>query len=270
MTDPRFHSMTVRADGEELRLTGGILLTGRESIGFDPCFWQLDLMEPGNGILSLLRRAKRLEILMEGRIRLAAGSIDDLSICYVRGKEACRVIFSEVSGLLNSTVSLTIPAGTRFTDALGPVLAASGSGILPGCLPSGGPILTRSMVFHSGTVRALNILARTTGTVPVLSDGILDLISLRSGHDASARAPILLTENELLDPPGFAGPPGGSPEGIILRITPAGVPLGRPVRAEWDGAVWEGLVVSRFLDLFSGKGAWIEELLLSSASGFAG
>lgn len=254
-------ALIVLADGAELSTAGGAALSGRESVGLSPCCWQLDLTEPGTEVLTLLRCSGRLTVLTGTRAVLASGHIDEVTATADNGRETVRVLFSEISPLLDARVSLTVPAGTSLAEAFRLVLSAAGRGILPGHTPSDTPVLSRPAVFHGSAVKAVGTLARSMSAIPALTGGVLDLIPLSA---SGAAAPILLTDGDLRRAPMPAGPPGGTPAGVILHLDPTGVPIGRRVSVSWQGSRWDGLLVSRAVYAAPGSFSSREELLIDT------
>lgn len=274
----------IEADGARLDVTSRVHLTGSTTLGLLPTCWRLSMPHLPQDLTTRFRNARCLRVLDENGALLAAGRREEVFTTLLPDDTpVTEVLFSEAPDFLRATVDLNLPAGLTATELLRQVVAGCSAPVpvcglpvstsrLPAPTVAGRtdpgayqasrdaplPVTTRGSVFHGRARDAVTDLARSAGLVPYLEDGCLSL-----ADPAAPGTRLTFGDSDLQAPPALISTDRGSPEGVLLRVSPAAFPLGRPVQASWNGETFRGALVARALDLDTWNGPWQATLLLS-------
>ena len=224
---------------------------------------------------------------------LAAGTVTDVCRQTVPEGTLTEAVFSPGLALWEAQVSLSVPAGTSVADTIRAILTASGTDI---------PLLTdswldsassRSQAFFGRAVECVSsvLSATSVDATPHSGDRSLRLTSAPSNHPplavdgaspaVMARAvlvpsglyivppsglpvSLLLSEQDLMDAPVFAGRKPGSTSAafMLLSVSAVGFRPGQAVSLSWHGETWTGLIRERQLELWTSGGPWVNQLLI--------
>lgn len=265
-------TLLIEADGAPLDVTSRVRLTGSATLGLLPTCWRLSMPHLPQDLTTRLRDARSLRVLDENGALLAAGRAEQVFATLLPDDTpVTEVLFSEAPDFLRATVDLTLPAGLTATELLRRVVAGCSAPVpvcgmpTPAAYQTAGstplPVTTRCSVFHGRARDAVTDLARSAGLVPYLEDGCLSL-----ADPAAPGTCLTFVDSDLLAPPALITTDRGSPDGVLLRVSPAAFPLGRPVQASQNGEIFRGVLVARALDLDTWNGSWQATLLLSGTA----
>ena len=159
--------------------------------------------------------------------------------------------FSPGLTLWESSVSLSLSAGIRLSDAVRQILKASGTGIQLVGFTGREMAFSRGQAFFGRAASALESLAAAADAFPWLSPAGLVLTG-RSDRTVT----LYLPADHLLSAPTAAD------HRILLSTAMVGWPSGAYVRYAWPGSAGEGRILSRSLDADNESGPWKSELMV--------
>ena len=159
------------------------------------------------------------------------------------------VSFSYGFRLWKAAVSLSLAAGMKISDTIREVLKASGTGIQMAGYTARDFALTRPQAFFGRACEALERLADSVDGRAGLTPAGVCVIG------AGEQTPtVVMPEDGLLSEPIFLK------DRVILKTGIVGWPLGTGVQFIWKGNAWNGVIVSRMMDLDNAEGPWESQL----------
>ena len=195
-----------------------------------------------------LANCREMAVRSNGSV-LAVG--DSIFCCprWIDGRKVLAVSFSYGFRLWKASVSLSLAAGMKISDTIREVLKASGTGIQLAGYTARDFALTRPQAFFGRACEALERLADSADGRAGLTPAGVCVIG------AGEQTPtVVMPENGLLSEPIFLK------DRVILKTGIVGWPLGTCVRFRWNGADYQGVMMSRMLDLDNAGGSWESQI----------
>ena len=256
-------SLTVLADGEPLP-AGRLALSGREAVGLFPSPFTLRLWNLPEESFLQLSRAGSVSVQC-GDSCLAAGTVTDVCRQTVPEGTLTEAVFSPGLALWEAQVSLSVPAGTGTADTVRAILEASGTGIPLLSVPDPDLISSRSQAFFGRAAECIEeVLSGKQGDGPETAQAMLVPSGLYIIPPSGLPVSLLLSEQDLMDAPVFAGrkPGGTSAAFMLLSVSAVGFRPGQAVSLSWHGETFTGLIRERQLELWTSGGPWVNQLLI--------
>ena len=238
------------ADGAELAHGCRMTLTAGSALSLRPALHHLAVRDLSDSSAAFLSGAQRIEI-RSGPSVIASGELSEALTHISGGKRITELVFSPGLSLWQSSVSLSMPGGTRVSDTIRSLLSASASGLSLAAFAAEDRILPQPQAFFGRTCDALALLAETAeADIWVSSAGVC--VSGRSSGNPSFALP----DSVLLSAPILTG------SRLLVTTTMMGWLIGSFVRVEWQGNAWEGRIVSSLIQADNKDGPWKSELEL--------
>ena len=283
-------SLTVALDGEPLSFSGRMRLQGKDALSMFPALFTLELWNLPEELYLRLSRCRDISV-SHGDACLVSGRVWDV---YRRGSEEGVLTSVSISiglELWESVVSLTVPAGTSFSDAVRQILSASGTGIplladlendsvlvrswsffgrAPECIDS---VLSAVSAWAMLTPSGLMIVSATSiGATAHRADRLFRLTSALSkfptlaadsaSPDQRPQDAIHITEADLTDAPAFAGGSlYGSPSLMILSAAVSGWRPGQTAEVDYKDVHARGIITERSVDADTASGPWVSQMI---------
>ena len=243
--------LTVATDGEPLSFSGRIRLRGEDELSLFPALFTLELWNLPEEAALRISRCRTIAV-SHGDACLVSGTVSDVYRRAVPEGILASVSISLGLNLWESTVSLTVPAGTAVSETVRGILEASGTGIPLLAFPEEDPVSIRSQSFFG---RASEFIAIVLSAA--LCRAMLTPSGLMVVPSSGLPEVIRITEKDLLDVPAFAS--GGSV--MILPVTVSGWRPGQTVEVEYKNIHARGVVTTRSVDADTASGPWKCELM---------
>ena len=238
------------ADGTELAHGCRMTLTAGSALSLRPALHHLAVRDLSDSSAAFLSGVQRIEIC-SGLSVIASGELSEALTHISGGKRITELVFSPGLSLWQSSVSLSVPGGTRVSDTIRSLLSASASGLSLAAFVAEDRPIARPQAFFGRTCDALALLADTAeADIWVSSAGVC--VSGRSFDNPS----YVLTDSDLLSAPVLTG------NRLLVTTAMMGWLIGSFVRVEWQGNAWEGRIVSSLIQADNKDGPWKSELEL--------
>ncbi len=209
-----------------------------------PQLFHLEIENLSESSAELLSNCKEMAVRSNGSV-LAVG--DSILCCprWIDGRKVLAVSFSYGFRLWKASISLSLAAGMKISDTIREVLKASGTGIPMAGYTARDFALTRPQAFFGRACEALERLADSVDGRAGLTPAGVCVIGM--GEQTPT---VVIPEDGLLSEPIFLK------DRVILKTGIVGWPLGTCVRFRWNGADYQGVMMSRMLDLDNAGGSW--------------
>ena len=251
MPETIHRSLSAFADGVLLSASRLELIL-REELSLAPALFLLKLSGLPEGEAERLSRARVLEVRTENTV-LARGTVAEVLQEETEKGPVLSASFSPVLPLLDTFVSLSVPAGVPLSRTLSLILAAAGG--IPLSFSRPDPALPRAQAFHGRAADAVReAVAVTDSRCCMTSTG------LRVVPSSCGPSPLSLSPADLAGLPSPAGPH------FCVPVRPAGWSVGDCLSVPFRGGMLKGTVIARSLHLDSASGPWRAELLMSHGS----
>ena len=245
-------SFTVAADSEPLSFSGRIRLRGKDELSLFPALFTLDLWNLPEEQYLRLFRCRQLSVSC-GESCLVCGTVSDVYRRAVPEGVLTSVSVSLGLNLWETSVSLTVPAGTSVSETVKQILFASGTGIPLLNGPENDPVSLRPQSFFGRAAEcAAEALAAVFARAMLTPSGMM--IVPASGFPE----PVQIGGNDLTDAPSFAN--GGRL--AVLSCSVSGWRPGQTAEVSRKGTSFRGIIRSRGVDADTGNGPWKNELLI--------
>ena len=220
----------------------------REEFSLMPQLFQLQIENLSDASAELLANCREMAVRSNGSV-LAAG--DSIFCCprWIDGRKMLAVSFSYGFRLWKASVSLSLAAGMRISETIREVLQASGTGIPMAGYTAEDFALTRPQAFFGRACEAIERLADSVDGKAGLTPAGVCVIGRREQEPT-----VVIPEEEMLSEPVFLK------DRVILKTGIVGWPLGTCVRFMWKGSNYQGVLMSRMMDLDNGDGPWESQL----------
>jgi len=232
------------ADDTEIGQGCRMRLALREEFSLMPQLFHLEIENLSESSAEMLANCREMAVRSNGSV-LATG--DSIFCCprWIDGRKIVSVSFSYGFRLWKASVSISLAAGMRISDTIREVLKASGTGIEMAGYTAKDFALTRPQAFFGRACEALERLADSVdGRVGLTPAGVCVI------GTEEVTPTVVMPEEELLSEPIFLK------DRVILKTGIVGWPLGTCVRFRWNGADYQGVMMSRMLDLDNAGGSW--------------
>ena len=232
------------ADDTEIGQGCRMRLTLQEEFSLMPQLFHLEIENLSESSAEMLANCREMAVRSNGSV-LATG--DSIFCCprWIDGRKIVSVSFSYGFRLWKASVSISLAAGMKISDTIREVLKASGTGIPMAGYTAKDFALTRPQAFFGRACEALERLADSVdGRVGLTQAGVC---VIGMGEQTPT---VVMPEEELLSEPIFLK------DRVILKTGIVGWPLGTCVRFRWNGADYQGVMMSRMLDLDNAGGSW--------------
>ena len=232
------------ADDTEIGQGCRMRLALREEFSLMPQLFHLEIENLSESSAEMLANCREMAVRSNGSV-LATG--DSIFCCprWIDGRKIVSVSFSYGFRLWKASVSISLAAGMKISDTIREVLKASGTGIPMAGYTAKDFALTRPQAFFGRACEALERLADSVdGRVGLTQAGVC---VIGMGEQTPT---VVMPEEELLSEPIFLK------DRVILKTGIVGWPLGTCVRFRWNGADYQGVMMSRMLDLDNAGGSW--------------
>ena len=231
-------SLSVSGDGAPVTGFTHAYLTGKESLSLLPSLFTLRLWNLSDSDYLLLSRCRSVTVTHDSAI-LAWGTLADCYRKLTKDGTVTELCISPALPLWESTVSLSVEAGTTVSGTVRAILAASGTGIFLLSFPGEDPAISRPQAFYG---RA--------------SECIMDVLSAVNARAYLVPAGLCVVPSSgLLKEPSFA-----ADSRMILQTSVSGWTVGKMASVTWPGGRAKGLIVSRAVDADNQSGPWRTEL----------
>jgi len=236
------------ADGMEIAQGCRLTLTAGSALTLRPALHHLAVYDLSESSAALLSGVHRIEI-RSGSSVIASGELSDELTRVSSGKRIIDLVFSPGLSLWQSSVSLSVPGGTRVSDTIRSLLSASASSLSLAAFAAEDRPMARPQTFFGRTCDALALLADTAeADIWVSSAGAC--VSGRSFDNPS----YVLTDSDLLSAPVLTG------NRLLVTTAMMGWLIGSFARVEWQGSAWKGRIVSSLIQADNKDGPWKSEL----------
>ena len=236
------------ADDTEIGQGCRMRLALREEFSLMPQLFHLEIENLSESSAEMLANCREMAVRSNGSV-LATG--DSIFCCprWIDGRKVLAVSFSYGFRLWKASVSLSLAAGMKISDTIREVLKASGTGIPMAGYTAKDFALTRPQAFFGRACEALERLADSVdGRAGLTPTGVCVI-------GAGEQTPtVVMPEDGLLSEPIFLK------DRVILKTGIVGWPLGTCVRFRWNGADYQGVMMSRMLDLDNAGGSWESQI----------
>jgi len=236
------------ADDTEIGQGCRMRLALREEFSLMPQLFHLEIENLSESSAEMLANCREMAVRSNGSV-LATG--DSIFCCprWIDGRKIVSVSFSYGFRLWKASVSISLAAGMRISDTIREVLKASGTGIEMAGYTAKDFALTRPQAFFGRACEALERLADSVdGRVGLTPAGVCVI------GTEEVTPTVVMPEEELLSEPIFLK------DRVILKTGIVGWPLGTCVRFRWNGADYQGVMMSRMLDLDNAGGSWESQI----------
>ena len=236
------------ADDTEIGQGCRMRITLREEFSLMPQLFHLEIENLSESSAEMLANCREMAVRSNGSV-LATG--DSIFCCprWIDGRKIVSVSFSYGFRLWKASVSISLAAGMRISDTIREVLKASGTGIEMAGYTAKDFALTRPQAFFGRACDALERLADSVdGRVGLTPAGVC---VIGMGEQTPT---VVLPEDGLLSEPIFLK------DRVILKTGIVGWPLGTGVKFRWNGADYQGVMMSRMLDLDNAGGSWESQI----------
>jgi len=236
------------ADDTEIGQGCRMRLTLREEFSLMPQLFHLEIENISESSAEMLANCREMAVRRNGSV-LAVG--DSIFCCprWIDGRKVLAVSFSYGFRLWKASVSMSLAAGMKISDTIREVLKASGTGIEMAGYTAKDFALTRPQAFFGRACEALERLADSVDGRAGLTPAGVCVIG------AGEQTPtVVMPEDGLLSEPIFLK------DRVILKTGIVGWPLGTCVRFRWNGADYQGVMMSRMLDLDNAGGSWESQI----------
>lgn len=239
------------ADGEPVTGCARAKLLGSERLGLYPSLFMLHLWNLAEEDYLLLSRCREVTV-KHGEAVLVSGAVADAFRHSTKNGTETHVAISPGLKLWEAPVSLSVEAGATVSETVRRLLEASGTGIRLLSFPGADPAGTRGQAFFGRAAECIEeALGKADARCCLVPSGLY--VIPKEGLPVS----MTLSEEDLIDAPSFNC--GGE---MILRTGPAGWTLGKGVEVRYGGITTRGLISERLLNLDTGEGPWLVELVL--------
>ena len=220
----------------------------REEFSLMPQLFHLEIENLSDSSAEMLANCREMAVRSNGSV-LAMG--DSIFCCprWIDGRKVLSVSFSYGFRLWKASVSISLAAGMKISDTIREVLKASGTGIQMAGYTAEDFSLTRPQAFFGRVCEALERLADSVGGRIGLTSAGVCVIGMRE-----ATPTVMMPEDELLSEPVFLK------DRMILKTGIVGWPLGTCVRFRWNGTDYQGVMMSRMLDLDNAGRSWESQI----------
>ena len=236
------------ADDTEIGQGCRMKLILREEFSLMPQLFTMEIENLSESSAEKLANCREMAVRSNGSV-LAVG--DSIFCCprWIDGRKVLAVSFSYGFRLWKAAVSLSLAAGMKISDTIREVLKASGTGIQMAGYTARDFALTRPQAFFGRACEALERLADSVDGRAGLTPAGVCVIG------AGEQTPtVVMPEDGLLSEPIFLK------DRVILKTGIVGWPLGTGVQFIWKGNAWNGVIVSRMMDLDNAEGPWESQL----------
>ena len=236
------------ADDTEIGQGCRMKLILREEFSLMPQLFTMEIENLSESSAEKLVNCREMAVRSNGSV-LAVG--DSIFCCprWIDGRKVLAVSFSYGFRLWKASVSISLAAGMRISDTIREVLKASGTGIPMAGYTARDFALTRPQAFFGRACEALERLADSVDGRAGLTPAGVCVIG------TGAQTPtVVMPEDGLLSEPIFLK------DRVILKTGIVGWPLGTCVRFRWNGADYQGVMMSRMLDLDNAGGSWESQI----------
>ena len=244
-------TLTILADGEPVSGYARVELLGTERMGLYPSLFMLHLWNVAEEDYLMLSRCRKAAI-KHGDVVLVSGVVPDAFRSGTKSGTEVHVAISPGLPLWEAPVSLSVEAGVSVSETVQRLLEASGTGIQLLSFSGEDPSFSRGQAFFGRAAECIETALSAAGARACLVPSGLCVVPA-GGLPVS----VTLSEEDLMDSPAFAS--GGR---MILRTIPAGWTVGKTVEVSFRGSMNRGIIVERMLDLDTGDGEWLSELLV--------
>ena len=213
-----------------------------------PQLFTMEIENLSESSAEMLANCREMAVRSNGSV-LAVG--DSIFCCprWIDGRKVLAVSFSYGFRLWKASVSLGLAAGMKISDTIQEVLKASGTGIQMAGYTTRDFALTRPQAFFGRACEALERLADSVDAKVGLMPAGVCVIGM--GEQTPT---VMIPEEGLLSEPIFLK------DRVILKTGIVGWPLGTCVQFSWKGNTWNGVIVSRMMDLDNADGPWESQL----------
>ena len=204
----------------------------REEFSLMPQLFTMEIENLSDSSAEMLANCREMAVRSNGSV-LAVG--DSIFCCprWIDGRKVLAVSFSYGFRLWKAAVSLSLAAGMKISDTIREVLKASGTGIQMAGYTARDFALTRPQAFFGRACEALERLADSVdGRVGLTPAGVCVI------GTEKVTPTVVMPEEELLSEPIFLK------DRVILKTGIVGWPLGTCVRFSWNGADYQGVIMS--------------------------
>jgi len=244
-------SLSVSGDGAPVTGFTHAYLTGKESLSLLPSLFTLRLWNLSDSDYLLLSRCRSVTVTHDSAI-LAWGTLADCYRKLTKDGTVTELCISPALPLWESTVSLSVEAGTTVSGTVRAILAASGTGIFLLSFPGEDPAISRPQAFYGRASECImDVLSAVNARAYLVPAGLCVVPS--SGLPVTLN----LTDEDLLKEPSFA-----ADSRMILQTSVSGWTVGKTASVTWPGGRAKGLIVSRAVDADNQSGPWKTELLI--------
>ena len=236
------------ADDTEIGQGCRMRLALREEFSLMPQLFHLEIENLSESSAEKLANCREMAVRSNGSV-LAMG--DSIFCCprWIDGRKVLAVSFSYGFRLWKASVSLSLAAGMKISDTIREVLQASGTGIPMAGYTARDFALTWPQAFFGRACETLERLADSVdGRIGLTPAGVC---VIGTGEQTPT---VVMPEDRLLSEPIFLK------DRVILKTGIVGWPLGTGVRFRWKGADYQGVMMSRMLDLDNAGGSWESQL----------
>ena len=232
------------ADDTEIGQGCRMKLILREEFSLMPQLFTMEIENLSESSAEMLANCREMTVRSNGSV-LAVG--DSIFCCprWIDGRKVLAVSFSYGFRLWKAAVSLSLAAGMKISDTIREVLKASGTGIPMAGYTARDFALTRPQAFFGRACEALERLADSVDGRAGLTPAGVCVIGTEK-----VTPTVVMPEDGLLSEPIFLK------DRVILKTGIVGWPLGTCVRFRWNGTDYQGVMMSRMLDLDNAGGSW--------------
>ena len=232
------------ADDTEIGQGCRMRLTLQEEFSLMPQLFTMEIENLSESSAEKLANCREMAVRSNGSV-LATG--DSIFCCprWIDGRKVLTVSFSYGFRLWKASVSISLAAGMKISDTIRELLKASGTGIEMAGYTAKDFALTRPQAFFGRACEALERLADSVDGRAGLTPAGVCVIGM--GEQTPT---VVIPEDGLLSEPIFLK------DRVILKTGIVGWPLGTCVRFRWNGADYQGVMMSRMLDLDNADGSW--------------
>jgi len=236
------------ADDTEIGQGCRMRLALREEFSLMPQLFHLEIENLSESSAEMLANCREMAVRSNGSV-LATG--DSIFCCprWIDGRKIVSVSFSYGFRLWKASVSISLAAGMRISDTIREALKASGTGIEMAGYTAKDFALTWPQAFFGRACEALERLADSVdGRIGMTPAGVCVI------GTEKVTPTVVMPEEGLLSEPIFLK------DRVILKTGIVGWPLGTCVRFRWNGTDYQGVMMSRMLDLDNAGGSWESQL----------
>ena len=247
----KYRNLRLFADGLEMAQGCRMTLTARSGVTIFPNLHRLKILDLSESSAATLSGARQIEV-RSGNSILAFGRLIEALTRTSGGERITDLVFSPDFPLWQASVSLTVPAGMRASEAVLRLLIASESGMPLAAYAAMDYSPSRPQAFFGRACDALSLLAETVNADAFVSPSGLCI------SDRFPRNPgLFLSKADLLTEPIQTG------SRLLLTTSMTSWQIGSFARVEWEGRSWTGRIVSSFLQADNVSGPWRAELELN-------